>query len=275
MIGHDIHLDRAQSQASPPRPLETPLATPVAQNLPDPGRSLPSRPSQPSQASRPSTLPVADEVTDELDANRRSSVFHPQQSRLARFLGRWTQSGRFVARSRPGTVDSASDDLELPRDPIGRQILLVLAVALLTFLVTVMVVKLRQHRAGQAAAPATGKVAPAPVSPPTPPPSAPAPVETAPPPELAPLPPVKTAPPPELAPLPPKVAPAARPSPPSAKVTPVPRPLPAARADRAPGAPAVPLKTVRSALPGRTRQVEMPTEEVPAHVKDGLLPLGR
>jgi len=51
------------------------------------------------------------------------------------------------------STQNNSDDADLPRDPMGRYILVVLAVALLTFLLTVTAVKVHQHFAAEAAVP--------------------------------------------------------------------------------------------------------------------------
>jgi hypothetical protein len=48
-----------------------------------------------------------------------------------------------VSRSRLGSDDD--EDVQLPRDTTGRNVLLVLLVAVLTFLLTFAIVKLRQH----------------------------------------------------------------------------------------------------------------------------------
>jgi hypothetical protein len=105
----------------------------------------------------------------------------PRQSRLARFLGRWTRSGRFESRSRMDL--DADEDLELPRDTTGRNVLLVLLVALFTFGLTFAIVKVRQRFAAPApegpaqtvappvAAPATPAIVP--VAPPPVPPAQP------------------------------------------------------------------------------------------------------
>lgn len=103
---------------------------------------MPTSPVVPASRT-PIVAPVPDEITEEIDARHAR---RPQKSRLARFLGRWTESGRFVSGGEMG--DSTEDNrggVNLPRDPMGRQILVVLAVALLTFLLTVMAVKVHQR----------------------------------------------------------------------------------------------------------------------------------
>jgi hypothetical protein len=96
-----------------------------------------------SRSAIPSHL--TEEVTAELPSRRP----RPQgKSRLARFLGRWTESGRFVSESR-GPSRGAREDQEIPRDPLARNVVLVLVVALVTFLLTLLGVKARQHFASK------------------------------------------------------------------------------------------------------------------------------
>ena len=91
---------------------------------------------------------MPEEITEPALASRRD---RPQKSRLARFLGRWTSSGRFESRSSLHNScrmdDGNDDDLEVPRDTTGRNVLLVLVVAILTFLVTLAIMRLRQRHA--------------------------------------------------------------------------------------------------------------------------------
>ncbi len=89
---------------------------------------------------------VLDEVTEPLPGRRSRQARGP--SRLARFLGRWTPSGHFRPASRVRVPARGGDDdldLEIPRDRTGRHVLLVLLVALLTFLVTFALVRHRQR----------------------------------------------------------------------------------------------------------------------------------
>jgi hypothetical protein len=99
------------------------------------------------------------ELPDEATAELPSRRARPQErhSRLARFLGRWTQSGRFVSDSRAPARNQREEDMEVPRDPLGRNVLLVLVVASVTFLLTLVAVKARQHFADKPAPAATSK----------------------------------------------------------------------------------------------------------------------
>jgi hypothetical protein len=112
----------------------------VARALPTPiPRALTPR----SRAAVPVYQP--EETTAELPSRRPS---RPSKSRLALFLGRWTKSGRFVSQSQ---LSAGDKNLDIPRDPLARNILLVLAVALVTFLLTLLLVKLRHHVANPSA----------------------------------------------------------------------------------------------------------------------------
>lgn len=147
MIGHDIHLPMPQGFAPP-----SPPAT-----APSPATRVARTPTPLSQPAIPSHL--TEEITAELPSRRRA----PQgqgRSRLARFLGRWTRSGRFVSDSR--SPDEASDaPIDIPRDPLARNVALVLVVALTTFLLTLFGVKARQHLANKPSPPVTPAAAPA------------------------------------------------------------------------------------------------------------------
>jgi hypothetical protein len=127
----------------------------------------------------------------------------PPQSRLARFLGRWTRSGRFESRSRMDL--DADEDLELSRDTTGRNVLLVLLVALFAFGLTFAIVKLRQRFAAPAVEGLIQTIAP-PQPPPVPAPATPvmpAAAPVAPPPPVPPAqPPAKAGPPPAAPPAP-------------------------------------------------------------------------
>jgi len=172
VIGHDIHL-RLPTGFVPPRTPEspTPLPPPLAPRVPAP----------------PARVILPEEDTDESVAARRRR--RPRTSRLARFLGRWTRSGRFVSNSRLG--DEADVDLELPRDTTGRNVILVLLVALFAFGLTFAIVRLRQHFAVQgpdtkeqvsavAPSPPPGPTPPGPVTTPADPAMSPAQVPTTP-----------------------------------------------------------------------------------------------
>jgi hypothetical protein len=131
VIGHDIHLQMPVGFVPPKLPL-SPTPLPPAAQVP-----------------LPHAVPVAimpEEITEQILSKRgnpRGKRLH--KSRIARFLGRWTESGRFESQS---CMDALDDDpLKVPRDTTGRNVLLFLIVALLTFLVTIAIVKLRQRYA--------------------------------------------------------------------------------------------------------------------------------
>ena len=98
---------------------------------------------------------MVEAITESVPVRRQ---YRPQKSRLARFLGRWSTGGHFHPRTssgQPTVLDDADDGaMEVPRDRTGRNVLLVLSIAALTFLVTVAMVKIRQRYA--AAQPAAG-----------------------------------------------------------------------------------------------------------------------
>jgi len=132
MIGRDIHLPVAPGFTPPGNPTSEPY--PAARGAPTPHAAVP----MPRSA-------IPSHLDEEATAELPSRSPKPQgQSRLARFIGRWTESGRFVSESR-GPGRGADDKLEIPRDPLARNVVLVLAVALLTFLLTLFGVKARQH----------------------------------------------------------------------------------------------------------------------------------
>jgi hypothetical protein len=129
VIGHDLHLQIPAGFVLPKLPISP---------KPLPQAPLPQAPSPPA-------APVAfmpEDITEQIPPRRGN---RPHQSRIARFLGRWTKSGRFQARSPTDALDD--DPLKVPRDTTGRNVLLFLIVALLTFLVTIAIVKLRQRYA--------------------------------------------------------------------------------------------------------------------------------
>jgi hypothetical protein len=161
VFGRDIHL-QLPAGATPPQFPVAPTPVPPA----PPAWTPPAR-------------PISPDIELE-DVNPRRQRQRPRQSRLARFLGRWTRSGRFESRSR---VDlDADDNVEIPRDTTGRNVLLVLLVALVTFSVTLAVVKLRQRFAVQPSA----ATEPVPVAAPPQDPTQPAqPVPSSPPPSQA------------------------------------------------------------------------------------------
>jgi hypothetical protein len=113
----------------------------VLPKLPISPKPLPQAPLPPSPYAAPVAL-MPEEVTEQIPTRRGN---RPHQSRIARFLGRWTKSGRFQTQSPTDALDN--DPLKVPRDTTGRNVLLFLIVALLTFLVTIAIVKLRQRYA--------------------------------------------------------------------------------------------------------------------------------
>jgi hypothetical protein len=132
------------SPASPPSE-----PSPAAKIAPTPQAPIMARSAIPSH--------LTEETTTELPSRRPSP---PRKSRLARFIGRWTESGRFLSESRgPGPGDH--DPLEIPRDPLARNVVLVLVVALVTFLLTLLGVKARQHFAAKPSPPSAPAAAPA------------------------------------------------------------------------------------------------------------------
>jgi hypothetical protein len=152
VYGRDVHL-QMPAGLEPPR---FPVAHPP----------VPTPPPAAPPLDRP-PVPEAD-FADENPRRRRP---RQGQSRLARFLGRWTQSGRFLSRSR---LDLEGDeDLQIPRSTAGRNLLLVLLVALLAFLVTFAVVKLRQRPAANRPTPVQPTAAATPSPAPTVPAAAP------------------------------------------------------------------------------------------------------
>jgi len=137
MIGHDIHLPVPQGLGQPASP---PLAQPLARPFVAP-RRLPTPQVLPpmSQAAVPGF--VDEEKTADLPSRRA----RPHRSRLARFLGRWTDSGRFVSESELSRDRGRDDYSRVPRDPLARNVLLVLVVAVVTFFLTLLLVRVRQH----------------------------------------------------------------------------------------------------------------------------------
>lgn len=160
IIGRDIHLPVSRGQAQPAPPPQASQPAGPARVFSPPA---PRVPTPMSQAAVPSRVP--DEETAELPSRRS----RPRQSRLARFIGRWTKSGRFVASSEAGRDgndahhedhdDLHDADLQIPRDPLARNVLLVLVVALVTFFLTLLLVKVRQHATRSAAEHGTTMVA--------------------------------------------------------------------------------------------------------------------
>jgi hypothetical protein len=156
MLGHDIHLQVPPAAVPPGRPSQANFS--AARGLPTPPPRNTSRKTgrKTGPLSRAS-VPVYQAPEDTAKLPSRRPV-RPPTSRLGRFLGRWTKSGRFVSQSQ---LALDNEKLEVPRDPLARDVLLVVVVALVTFLVTFLVVKGRQHVAAPlpgAASPATDRV---------------------------------------------------------------------------------------------------------------------
>ena len=229
VYGRDLHLQLPPGLAPPQPAVPTPLPPAPARWTP----AAPVRAPMPEQ-----------ESTNRISVQRTT---RPRKSRLARFLGHWTRSGRFESASQM----NIEDDLELPRDTTGRNVLIVLLVAGLTFLITFAIVKLRQ-RSVEPPAPAaqTTSQAAAPVVPAAPPTALPA--QATPP---------AAAPPPAAA-APAAVAPLAPPPPtqPAANAL-----LPAAA--KGLGATA-PVRAARKPTPA-SRYLAAP----PEHLKNDLLPI--
>jgi len=136
IIGRDIHM-QLPTGIAPPKVLGSPTPLPPAPLV---------RPPLPRM---PAMAPMAEEVTKPIPARRS----RPRGSRLARFLGRWTESGRFESSSRMNDSSHAreldDEDFRVPRDSTGRNFLLVLIAAVLAFAITFALVKLRQRYASQ------------------------------------------------------------------------------------------------------------------------------
>lgn len=136
IIGRDIHI-QLPAGIAPPKVLGSPTPLPPAPLV------------RPPLPRTPTMAPMAEEVTRPIPARRS----RPRRSRLARFLGRWTESGRFESSSRMNDSNHAreldDEDFRVPRDSTGRNFLLVLIAAVLAFAITFALVKLRQRYASQ------------------------------------------------------------------------------------------------------------------------------
>jgi hypothetical protein len=251
VIGHDIHLQKLPSGFAKPsaQPSLTPLPpTPV------PRTPLPRAP----------ILAPMPEVTTDPVAVRRP--YRPQKSRFARFLGRWTTGGHFRPRSRMGNsailADPDAQDLELPRETAGRNVLLVFVIAALTFAITFAIVKIRQRYA----TPASGAQVVEPRLEPAPLPAMPAPALV---PAALPATPAPAEKPMLLGtPAPATAAPSAPPSRPRAQAT-----LPSPRQAATARLPAAVPGASGGTLPHKRVRVETPAAEPPEHLKGELLPL--
>jgi hypothetical protein len=159
VFGHDIHLQVPPGFTPPQAPLPP---TPI------PPAPPPWSPVRPPNVVLPPDL--AENLAEDRPPDRR---LRPRQSRLARFLGRWTRSGHFQPQSRMEAGDL--DDLQVPRDTAGRNLLLVVLVALSAFGITFAVVRLRHRLTAPASvAPPQAVAQPAQTPVAAPPPASPA-----------------------------------------------------------------------------------------------------
>jgi len=148
IIGHDIHLQNLPSGFAPP-------ASPAVSPTPIPPARVPYSPLPRAPVAAPLpraqvAAPLTEAITEAIPVKRR---YPPRQSRIGRLIGRWTTGGHFQSRSRMEDRPLGADppvgdndgEMDLPQDTTGRNVLLVLAIAALTFLVTFAIVKLRQR----------------------------------------------------------------------------------------------------------------------------------
>ncbi|HEX7501227.1 MAG TPA: hypothetical protein VF524_13130 [Polyangia bacterium] len=253
IIGHDIHLPKLPSGFAQPGPLVSPTPIPPAR--------IPYPPMPPAAV----RAPMHEVITESIPVRRQ---YKPQKSRLARFLGRWTRSGHFQSGSRMGDsaiLDDTSDrDLDVPRDTAGRNVLLVLAIAALTFLMTFAIVKMRQRHA-MAPSVAGTQVAEKEVAPPLPPTQAPVVPALAKP--VVPTPPER----PLLlgSPVPSATVPSAG----QPHVFPQAAPPSPAKPTTAPARTASPAPRTNP-RPRKAGHTDSPSFDLPEHLKGELLPLG-
>lgn len=222
VIGRDLHLPQLPSGFAPaPTPKQ---AAPVAR----------ARMAMAPVVRAPIPTPMPEAVTDAIPEKREQ---RPPQSRLARFLGRWTTGGHFRPSQSLRTSDLSVGEMDIPRDTAARNVLLVLAVAALTFLITFAVMRWRKpHATPPVAVPAAGARMAAP-----------------------PLMPTRPAPPPVAVPAP----------------APAPSPSAAPEAVQNPAVDAT-ARPNRRALSGPKSGATKPTpsSQPPAHLQGELLPLG-
>ena len=221
IIGRDLHLPQIPSALAP-------ASTPLAPSPPQPvhGARAPL-------AGDRVAAPMTEAVTAAIP---KRPARRPQPSRFARFLGRWTTGGHFRSSDAAVEPEMPDDDLKLPRETAARNLLLVLAIAALTFLITFAIMKWREPHA----------VAPVPE------------------------PPARMAAPP-LIPTATPSASAAADTPSLAASAPLPPTSPSA----APNVPAPPAPTVRALRPHKSVRAPKsgPASMPPAHLRDELLPL--
>jgi hypothetical protein len=227
IIGHDIHLQKLPSGFEPPRPLDSTTPIPLAR--------VPYPPVRPAAV----FAPMPEAITESVPVRRH---YRPQQSRLARFLGRWSTGGGFHPRGNTGhpmSLNDAHDGAwDVPRARTGLNVLLVLGIAVLTFLVTVATMKIRQRYA------TAQHTSGAPV------------VEDHP--QAPPLPALSTLP-----------APAATaPAPPAIPAQPAPAEKPVLL-----GTPALTPAPAKGPRPRKPARATGPSEQPPEHLKGELLPL--
>ena len=191
MLGHDIHLPqfpegRALTPDSLPPPVSGPstsLGMPSQPVVPvPPGINEPILTDEPPKE-QTKRLPVA--ITEEMDQVERST--RPQHSgksnfpTIAKVFGRWTTGGGFKRQSQ---LDAQDDDILVPpKDPLIRNVALLLVVAVLSFLLVMFVLRLPACQDDYSSATVSAQTGP--VATPTPPASqpvrpAPSPARTAP-----------------------------------------------------------------------------------------------
>jgi hypothetical protein len=222
IIGRDIHLPQIPSAIAPasaPLP-PSPAQPPVHRAVPPLGHGR-------------VVAPMTEAITAAIPER---PVHRPEPSRFARFLGRWTTGGHFRSSTTAVEAEPTDDDLKLPRETAARNLLLVIAIAALTFLITFAVMKWREARAVAPGLETPARIAAPPLLPTTTPGA---------------LPPAAAPSPTASASLPP-TAPSVTPNVPAPLVPPV----RASRPHRSSGRP-------------RAGAVSMP----PAHLQDELLPL--
>jgi hypothetical protein len=251
IIGRDLHLP--MPPAVPPPSGSSPSASfSAARVVPTP---IPRAATPMARAAVPVYQP--EETTAELPSRRRSP---PGQSRLARFLGRWSKSGRLIS---PPPMPTDDENLDIPRDPLARNVLLVLGVAVVTFLLTFMVVRLR-HRVVRPSQSASSPAVPADSSRRSAPPPAPS----------APRPAAVVAQPPSAS--PPQPAPNVAAQVATSEKAPG-GPIPSLTAPHIPAPPIGNRATVKTKRAGFEAPLPptAPSNDLPAHLKGELLPLAQ
>jgi hypothetical protein len=187
VIGRDLHL--------PQLPPEIAAAAP-------PTPSPPTRDAIPAAVAGAVAAPMTEAVTAAIPER---AALRPRPSRIVRLLGRWTTSGHFRAGHGTDAARTNDDDLKLPRETAARNVLLVLAIAALTFLITFALMKWHAPGAAEPSPEPSARMAARPL-PPTIPTSTAPPSPTTSPATSVPLPPTAATPEPKVpAPLAPPV----------------------------------------------------------------------